>query len=51
MEVGADEGENISFDLHFDGTNKPSINGKSNKEFMAIYNKHFIKKAEAKNEQ
>lgn len=41
MESGADEGDDISFDLHFDGTKNPTINGKPKKEFMRIYNKNF----------
>lgn len=50
MAVGADEGQDISFDLKLDGTDKLVINGKSQQEFEKTFDKYFPKE-EAKNER
>jgi hypothetical protein len=43
MESGADEGDDISFDFEFNGTDKVRINGKSKEEMEALFEKHFPK--------
>ena len=48
METGADEGNDASFEINFNGTQKPSINGKSQDEFEAVLQKYFPSETEVK---
>ncbi len=46
MEIGADEGEDASFDLKFDAKGKMLINGKTEAEFKKIYERNFPHRSE-----